>query len=92
MCSEKKPKFILQFHFLKLRTPPTPKVPREPFAFGGLYGTRSKFGDLDITAEGAMHFFSNCVKVTSKWPLQRKRKVSQMTNGGDDAANFAGSM
>uniref|UniRef100_A0A7S3P999 methylmalonate-semialdehyde dehydrogenase (CoA acylating) n=1 Tax=Amphora coffeiformis TaxID=265554 RepID=A0A7S3P999_9STRA len=67
-------------------------VPREPFSFGGLYGTRSKFGDLDITAEGAMHFFSNCIKVTSKWPLQRKRRASQITNGGDDAANFAGSM
>jgi len=26
-------------------------VPREPFSFGGLYGTFSKFGDLDITGE-----------------------------------------
>lgn len=67
-------------------------VPREPFSFGGLYGTCSKYGDLDITAEGAMHFFSNCVKVTSKWPLQRKRKASETRNGGADAANFAGSM
>ncbi len=24
-------------------------VPREPFSFGGLYGTKSKFGDMDIT-------------------------------------------
>jgi len=24
-------------------------VPREPFSFGGLYGTKSKFGDFDIT-------------------------------------------
>ena len=24
-------------------------VPREPFSFGGLYGTNSKFGDFDIT-------------------------------------------
>ena len=67
-------------------------VPREPFSFGGLYTTQSKYGDLDITAEGAMHFFSNCVKVTSKWPLQRKRTAAEMTNGGTDAANFAGSM
>ena len=29
-------------------------VPREPFAFGGLYGTLSKYGDGDITSEGAI--------------------------------------
>merc|ERR1711957_9575 len=33
-------------------------VPREPFTFGGLYGTHSKFGDGDITGDGAMEFFS----------------------------------
>jgi malonate-semialdehyde dehydrogenase (acetylating)/methylmalonate-semialdehyde dehydrogenase len=42
-------------------------VPREPFSFGGLYGTLSKFGDHDITADGAMEFFSTRRKVTSKW-------------------------
>mmetsp|Transcript_20370 Transcript_20370/g.34104 ORF Transcript_20370/g.34104 Transcript_20370/m.34104 type:complete len:510 (-) Transcript_20370:3188-4717(-) len=42
-------------------------VPREPFSFGGLYGTQSKFGDCDITGDGAMEFFSNRIKVTSKW-------------------------
>lgn len=48
-------------------------VPREPFSFGGLYGTRSKYGDMDITGDGAMEFFSNRVKVTSKWPIVRGR-------------------
>jgi methylmalonic acid semialdehyde dehydrogenase len=42
-------------------------VPREPFSFGGMYGTRSKFGTSDITGDGAMEFFSNRRKVTSKW-------------------------
>jgi len=26
-------------------------VPREPFSFGGLYGTRSKFGNFDVTGQ-----------------------------------------
>ena len=43
-------------------------VPREPFSFGGLYGTKSKFGDRDITGDGAMEFFSNRIKVTSMRP------------------------
>ena len=42
-------------------------VPREPFSFGGLYGTASKIGDFDITGDGAMEFFTNRIKVTSKW-------------------------
>jgi len=42
-------------------------VPREPFSFGGLYGTQSKFGDVDITGEGCLEFFTNRRKVTSKW-------------------------
>lgn len=42
-------------------------VPREPFSFGGLYGTLSKYGDLDVTGDGAMEFFSARVKITSKW-------------------------
>ena len=82
-------------------------VPREPFSFGGLYGTRSKYGDMDITGDGAMEFFSNRVKVTSKWPLVRG-PVSRKRNGENgsttavsnghhhvepkDAANFAGQM
>jgi len=40
-------------------------VPREPFSFGG---TRtSKFGDYDITGDGAMEFFTERKKVTTKW-------------------------
>jgi hypothetical protein len=62
--------FIFAFwNFFFLRIP----VPREPFSFGGLYGTRSKYGDMDITGDGAMEFFSNRVKVTSKWPIVRGR-------------------
>lgn len=38
-------------------------MPREPFAFGGLSGTLSKYGDFDVTAEGAMEFFTNRRKV-----------------------------
>merc|ERR1711991_596133 len=52
-------------------------VPREPFSFGGLYGTKSKFGDCDITGDGAMEFFTNRIKVTSKWSSSygdKKRK------------------
>lgn len=63
-------------------------VPREPFSFGGLYGTRSKYGDMDITGDGAMEFFSNRVKVTSKWPIVRgtvSRKRAR-ENGSSSAA------
>lgn len=42
-------------------------VPREPFTFGGLDGTQSKFGEHDITGEGAMRFFTTRRKVTTKW-------------------------
>ncbi len=42
-------------------------VPREPFSFGGLYGTLSKFGDGDITGEGGLEFFTWRRKVTTKW-------------------------
>lgn len=72
-------------------------VPREPFAFGGLAGSASKFGShVDITAEGAISFFTNTRKITSKWG-----KVCPMATGGEtqtpkakveDAANFAGQM
>ena len=69
-------------------------VPREPFSFGGLYGTQSKYGDMDITGDGAMEFFTNRIKVTSKWPVSRtnlKRSHDQM-EGPKDSANFAGQM
>ena len=42
-------------------------VPREPFSFGGMFGTRSKYGDFDITGDGAMRFFSRKRKITTKW-------------------------
>lgn len=58
----------------------------------------SKFGDMDITGDGAMEFFSNRIKITSKWPLVRD-PASGTSNGGIkrkaielDRANFAGSM
>jgi methylmalonic acid semialdehyde dehydrogenase len=42
-------------------------VPREPFSFGGMYGTKSKYGDMDITGDGAMEFFTTRKKITVKW-------------------------
>ncbi len=42
-------------------------VPREPFSFGGMYDTLSKFGEHDITGEGAMRFFTTRKKITTKW-------------------------
>lgn len=82
-------------------------VPREPFSFGGLYGTLSKFGDADITGDGAMEFFSNRIKVTSKWsssyggPVagggrsagsEPPAKVMKTDNRVEDKANFDGNM
>lgn len=71
-------------------------VPREPFSFGGLYGTKSKYGDMDITGDAAIEFFSNRIKVTSKWPVMRNSKASKRSHaemtGPKDAANFAGQM
>eukprot|EP00743_Colponemidia_sp_Colp-15_P000710 GILK01000788.1.p1 GENE.GILK01000788.1~~GILK01000788.1.p1 ORF type:complete len:507 (+),score=90.14 GILK01000788.1:51-1523(+) len=50
-------------------------VPREPFSFGGWY--RSRFGDLDITGEGGMDFFTQKRKVTTKWvPPQERNWMS----------------
>lgn len=76
-------------------------VPREPFSFGGLYGTQSKYGDCDVTGDGAMEFFSNRIKVTSKWSASYGSAVSasgapaakrQLTATVDDKANFDGKM
>lgn len=58
-------------------------VPREPFSFGGMYGTKSKFGDMDITGDGCVEFFSTRRKITSKW--------STVIHAGD-TANFSGQM
>jgi malonate-semialdehyde dehydrogenase (acetylating)/methylmalonate-semialdehyde dehydrogenase len=40
-------------------------VPREPFAFGGWYDSR--FGEGDISGFGAIDFWSQAKKITSKW-------------------------
>jgi len=43
-------------------------VPRDPFSFGG---TRdSKLGHGDMTGPGAVEFWSDLKKITSKWALQ----------------------
>jgi malonate-semialdehyde dehydrogenase (acetylating)/methylmalonate-semialdehyde dehydrogenase len=44
-------------------------VPREPFSFGGT--KESKFGHGDITGEGALDFWSNQKKITTKWSEQK---------------------
>jgi malonate-semialdehyde dehydrogenase (acetylating) / methylmalonate-semialdehyde dehydrogenase len=79
-------------------------VPREPFSFGGLYGTQSKYGQMDVTGDAAIEFFTNRIKVTSRWPVVKgKRSAGQAelpeamsnpeSNGKTiDHANFAGSM
>ena len=59
-------------------------VPREPFSFGGLEGSKSKYGEHDITGEGGLNFFSSLRKVTTKW--------ASNPNAAPDAANFGGVM
>lgn len=44
-------------------------VPREPFSFGGW--NASKFGDMDITGDGALEFFTKRRKITTKWVPQQ---------------------
>jgi len=69
-------------------------VPREPFAFGGLYPSLSKFGDMDITGQGAMEFFTTRRKVTTKWgaPSPAAPVKAAVTGDAADAASFAGKM
>lgn len=64
-------------------------VPREPFSFGGLEGTKSKYGHGDITGDGGMKFFTNRIKVTSKWIVPGDAETKDATT---DHANFAGTM
>jgi len=59
-------------------------VPREPFSFGGMEGTASKYGEHDITGEGGLNFFTSVRKVTTKWATN--------PNAVPDAANFGGVM
>jgi len=80
-------------------------VPREPFAFGGLAGTDSKFGSFcDITSEGAIEFFTNKIKVTTRWPqpeeLSKGSEIGNNSQTGSkkrkaeftDLGNFNGKM
>ncbi|KAI9138374.1 Aldehyde/histidinol dehydrogenase [Paraphysoderma sedebokerense] len=46
-------------------------VPREPFSFGGI--NASKFGDMDITGDGGLEFFTYRKKVTTKWSIPEER-------------------
>ncbi|GAX11872.1 hypothetical protein FisN_20Lh071 [Fistulifera solaris] len=66
-------------------------VPREPFSFGGLYGTLSKYGDMDITGDGGMEFFSNRIKVTTRWPAVEDVPTTTTTTT-HDMAHFSGRM
>jgi len=59
-------------------------VPREPFSFGGLEGSKSKFGEHDITGDGGMNFFTKVRKITTKWTTH--------PDAPPDAANFGGTM
>jgi malonate-semialdehyde dehydrogenase (acetylating) / methylmalonate-semialdehyde dehydrogenase len=79
-------------------------VPREPFSFGGLYGTFSKYGTSDITGDGATEFFTNRIKITSKWTAAySSRNINNNINTNqsnpptkrariEDKANFDGKM
>eukprot|EP00968_Pinguiococcus_pyrenoidosus_P018550 scaffold1951_cov258-Pinguiococcus_pyrenoidosus.AAC.19 len=79
-------------------------VPREPFSFGGMYGTASKYGDMDITADGALEFFTDRQKITAKFGAPRRaldaagelaakrRRIDNGHNATVDEANFVGKM
>ncbi|MFK8136981.1 MAG: aldehyde dehydrogenase family protein [Bdellovibrionales bacterium] len=43
-------------------------VPREPFSFGGIFD--SKYGHGEITGPGSLDFWSDQVKLTTKWEKQ----------------------
>ena len=43
---------------------------------GGLHGTLSKFGNFEITGEGAIDLFSNRIKITAKWTSALPRSPS----------------
>lgn len=78
--------FVHQFRASMLGINVGIPVPREPFSFGGLYGTKSKYGDMDITGDGAMEFFSNRIKVTSKWVVP-KGLTTPSTSSSSSAMN-----
>ncbi len=45
-------------------------VPREPFSFGGIKA--SKFGYGDITGVSSIDFWTNLIKITTKWNPEHK--------------------
>lgn len=46
-------------------------VPREPFSFGGV--KESKFGYGDITGKSSINFWTDLIKITTKWNAENKR-------------------
>lgn len=46
-------------------------VPREPFSFGGW--NASRYGDLDITGESGLEFWTRRKKITTKWNIPSNR-------------------
>ena len=46
-------------------------VPREPFGFGGIKG--SKFGFGDITGKLSLEFWSHQIKITTKWNTELQK-------------------
>jgi hypothetical protein len=56
---------------------------------------------MDITGDGAIEFFTNRIKITTKWPAptspeymlgEERQEVGVVQNRGTDHANFAGRM
>lgn len=44
---------------------------REPFSFGGI--GKSRFGTGDITGDGCVEFFTERIKVTTKWSMPAEK-------------------
>jgi len=84
--------FLHKFHAAMLGVNIGIPVPREPFSFGGLYGTMSKYGDFDITGDGAIEFFTNRIKVTTRWPKPLQHVQNLQTAPAADQASFVGQM
>ena len=51
-------------------------VPRDPFSFGGL--KESKFGSGDVSAKYSHQFYTNTVKVTTKWESRRQSGLDEL--------------
>jgi malonate-semialdehyde dehydrogenase (acetylating) / methylmalonate-semialdehyde dehydrogenase len=47
---------------------------------------------MDITGDGGMEFFTNRIKISSKWPIVRPVDLHLKGNEPTDHANFAGTM